>query len=161
MLRWLFQFLLTLALSLWVGTIAFFSAVVAPTIFQAMDRAAAGKLLAEVFPRYYRAGVVCGVSALLSVLVLFLFESGSRGLRFLQTLLVLVMLSSTLYAGWILEPRIHRLKEERVSAATPVARAEAQKRFDALHARSVQANLAVLAMGIAGLGSLAVRSGKN
>ena len=158
MMRWLFQFLLTLALSLWVGTIAFFSAVVAPTILAEMDREAAGKLLAAVFPRYYRAGVVCGVAALLAVLLLFLFESGSRGLRFLQTILVLVMLSSTLYAGWMLQPKIHRLKDERASAATPAARADAQKRFETLHTRSVEANLAVLAMGIAGLGSLAVRS---
>jgi len=161
MLRWLFQFLLTLALSIWVGTIAFFSAVIAPTIFQTMDRAAAGKLLAEIFPRYYRAGVVCGLAALLSVLVLFLFESGSRGMRFLQTILVLAMLGTTLYAGWMLEPRIHRVKEERVSGLTQAARDDAQKRFDALHARSVQLNGAILALGLAGLGSLAVRSGKS
>lgn len=156
MLRWLFQFLLTLALSLWVGTIAFFSAVVAPTILAEMDRTAAGNLLAAVFPRYYRAGVVCGVAALLAVLLLFLIDSGSRGLRFLQTLLVITMLSGTLYAGWMLQPRIHRLREER-AAPVPAARAEAQKKFETLHARSVQINLGVLALGVAGLGSLALR----
>jgi hypothetical protein len=157
MLRWLFHFLLTLALSLWVGTIAFFSAVVAPTILSGLDRSTAGGLLAAIFPRYYRAGAVCGAAALLAVLLLFLFDSGSRGLRFLQTILVIVMLAATLYAGWMLQPRIHELREERTSAPAAAVRAEAQKKFEALHTRSVQLNLGVLALGIAGLGTLAVR----
>jgi uncharacterized protein DUF4149 len=157
MIRWLFQFLLLLALSLWVGSIAFFSAVVAPGIFAALDRPAAGNLLAQLFPRYYQAGGLCGAVALVVLLLLFLFDSGSRALRFLQLVSVLLMLGGTLYAGWMLEPRIHQLRRERTSAASKIERDEAERRFQKLHARSVQLNLGVLVLGVVGLGTLAVR----
>jgi uncharacterized protein DUF4149 len=146
MIRWLFQFLLVLSISLWVGAIAFFSAVVAPGIFTALDRPAAGNLLSQLFPRYYQSGALCGAVALLVVILLFLFDSGSRGLRFLQLVLVLLMLGSTLYAGWMLEPQIHGLRQERVSATTKNLRDEAERRFQKLHTRSVELNLAVLSL---------------
>jgi len=157
MFRWPFQFLLTLALSIWVGSIAFFSAVVAPGIFAAMERPAAGNLLAQLFPKYYRAGALCGGVALGVLLLLFLFDSGSRGLRFFQSALVVFMLAGTLYAGWMLEPRLHQLRRERTTAPSRLQREEAERRFQKLHARSVRLNLGVLAIGVAGLGTLAVR----
>ena len=157
MIRWLFQFLLTLALALWVGAIVFFSAVVAPGIFAALDRPAAGKLLSQLFPRYYQAGALCGAVALVVLLLLFLFDSGSRTLRFFQMALVLIMLGGTLVAGWMLEPRIHQLRGERASAPSKVQREEAERQFQRLHARSVQLNLGVLALGVAALATLAVR----
>ena len=157
MIRWVFQFLLLLALSLWVGGMVFFSAGVAPGIFKAMDRPAAGKLLAELFPTYYRSGAVCGAIALLVVLLLFVFDSGSRLLRFVQMVLVLLMLAATLYAGWMLEPRIHDLRTQRTAASLSAQRDAAERSFQKLHWRSVQVNAGVMALGIAGLGTLAVR----
>jgi uncharacterized protein DUF4149 len=157
MIRWLFQFILLLALSLWVGSIAFFSAVVARGIFAVLDKPAAGNLLAQLFPRYYQAGALCGAVALLALLLLFLFDAGSRALRFLQMVLVLIMLGGTLYAGWWLQPRIHQLRGERTSASSAVQREDAERRFQKLHMRSVQMNLGVLVLGVAGLGTLAVR----
>jgi uncharacterized membrane protein len=157
MLRWAFQFLLVLALSLWVGSLVFFTAVVAPGVFAALDRAAAGKLLADLFPRYYRAGAVCGGAALLVLVLLFLFDSGSRSLRFLQLTLVLLMLMATLYAGWILQPRVHQMRQERLQASSAAQREDAERRFQRLHARSVRLNLGVIGLGVAGLGTLAIR----
>ena len=157
MIRWPFQFLLLLALSLWVGSIAFFSAVVTRGIFAALDPPAAGKLLSQLFPMYYRAGALCGGVALAVLLLLFLFDSGSRALRFLQLALVSIMLGGTLYAGWLLQPRIHQLRQEKTSAPSKLLRDEAERRFQKLHTRSVQVNVGVLVLGVAGLGTLAVR----
>jgi hypothetical protein len=157
MIRWVFQSLLVLSLSLWVGAIAFFSAIVTPILFTVLDRPAAGNLLTHLFPRYYQWGALCGSVALLVLVLLFLFDSGSRGLRFLQMLLVLLMLGGTLDAGWILEPQMHHLRDERVSAPKQSERDEAASRFQKLHDRSVELNLAVLGLGVAGLGTLAVR----
>jgi uncharacterized membrane protein len=157
MFRWAFQFLLVLALSLWVGSLLFFSIIVTPGIFTTLDRPAAGKLLAELFPRYYRTGAMCGAAALLVLMLLFLFDSGSRSLRFLQLILVLLMLSATLYAGWILQPRIHQMRQERLRAAPPGQHEDAEARFQKLHARSVRVNTGVIALGVAGLGTLAIR----
>lgn len=157
MIRWVFQFLLLLALSLWVGGMIFFSALVTPGIFNALDRPAAGKLLAELFPTYYRSGAVCGALALLVALLLFVFDSGSRLLRFAQMVLVLVMLAATFYAGWMLQPRIHALRSERTASPSQAQRDTAERSFQKLHRRSVQVNAGVMALGIVGLGTLALR----
>jgi uncharacterized membrane protein len=157
MFRWVFQFLLVLTLSLWVGSLVFFTAIVAPGVFAALDRPTAGKVLAQIFPKYYRGGAVCGAAALIVLTLLFLFDSGSRPLRFLQLTLVLLMMAATLYAGWILEPRVHQVRQERLQATGSAQREDAERRFQKLHARSVRLNLGVMALGVAGLGTLAAR----
>jgi uncharacterized protein DUF4149 len=157
MFRWLFQFLLILALSLWVGSIVFFSLVVAPGVFSTLDRPDAGKLLAHLFPKYYLVGTLCGSAALALLFLLFLFDSGSRGLRLFQGLLVTLMLAGNLYAGLVLEERIHLLRDRRVDAPTQALREEAEKGFDRLHHRSVRVNAGVLGVGIVVAGTLALR----
>ena len=157
MFRWLFQFALILALSVWVGSIVFFSAVVAPGIFKILDRGQAGVLMTRLFPDYYFAGTLCGAAALVVLVFLFLFDSGSRLLRLFQLLLVALMLAGNLYAGNILEGRIRGLGEERIAAPTRRERDEAGKRFDRLHRHSETLNLAVLGLGVIALGTTAVR----
>ena len=157
MFRWLFQFLLILAISVWVGSIVFFSAVVAPGIFRSLERSRAGDLLSLLFPDYYLAGTLCATVALSVLVLLFLFDSGSRGLRLFQLLLVALMLAGNLYTGGVLEGRIHRLREERVTTPARAAREEAGKRFDRLHRRSVTLNAGVLGLGVMVLGTTAAR----
>jgi uncharacterized membrane protein len=157
MFRWLFQFVLILALSIWVGAIVFFSAVVAPGIFGNLERGQAGKLLSHLFPRYYLVGTLCGAVAVGVLVLLFVFDSGFRGMRLIQLLLAGLMLAGNLYAAGVLEPQVHQLREERVTAMGPAAREEAGRRFDALHRRSVNLNLAVLGLGVSALGTAAVR----
>ncbi len=157
MLRWLFQFALILALAVWVGSIVFFSVVVAPGVFRSLGQSQAGDLLSRLFPDYYLTGTLCGGAALAILVLLFLFDSGWRGMRFFQLILVSLMLGGNLYAGNILEGRVHRFRQERISAPTRAERDEAQKRFEALHQRSVTLNLAVLGLGVAALGTTAAR----
>jgi uncharacterized membrane protein len=157
MFRWLFQFVLLIALSVWVGSIVFFSIVVAPGIFKNLEREQAGNLLAHLFPHYYLVGTVCGAAALAVLVLLFLFDSGSRGMRLGQMALAGLMLAANLYAGYILEGRIHRLREERMTLPGRAAREEAEKQFQRLHRRSVDLNLAVLGAGGVILATAAVR----
>ena len=157
MFRWLFQSALILALSVWVGGIAFFSAVVAPGIFKNLERGQAGDLMSRLFPDYYFAGTLCGAAALVLLVFLFLFDSGSRLLRLLQLVLVGLMLAGNLYAGRILEGKIRGLGEARTMAAGRGERDAAQKAFDRLHRRSVDLNLAVLGLGVVALTTTAVR----
>lgn len=157
MFRWLFQFALVLALSLWVGSVAFFSMVVAPGIFKSLAPAQAATLLSRLLPDYYLAGTLCGAAALAVLVPLFLFDSGSRLLRLFQLLLVALMLAGNLYAGSILEGQVRRLREERIAAPTRGERDEAGRRFDRLHRRSEILNLAVLGLGVVALGTTAVR----
>jgi hypothetical protein len=48
-------------ISIWSGTIIFFSAVVAPTVFKSLDEREAGVFLRAFFPKYYIFGIVLGV----------------------------------------------------------------------------------------------------
>ena len=156
MFRWLFHLLALLAIGIWVGGIVFFSVVVAPGIFDALARPAAGDLMARLFPKYYVAGLLCGAAALVPLFLLLLFDSGSRLIRVLQMVLVAAMLLVTVYAGWVVEPEVHRLRVDRVTAAG-VTRVAMERRFDALHLRAVQLNGLVLGLGVLGLGTMAAR----
>ena len=140
-----------------MGSIVFFSVVVAPGIFRHLGRSQAGDLLSHLFPDYYLVGTLCGGAALAVLVLLFLFDSGSRALRFFQLGLVALMLAANLYAGSVLEARIHRLREERVTGVGKTVREEAGRSFARLHRRSVTLNLAVLGLGGVALATTAMR----
>ena len=55
-------------ISIWSGTIIFFSAVVAPTVFKSLDEREAGVFLRAFFPKYYIFGIVLGVIAIIYLL---------------------------------------------------------------------------------------------
>jgi hypothetical protein len=55
-------------ISIWSGTIIFFSAVVAPTVFKSLDERNAGVFLRSFFPKYYIFGIVLGVISLIYLL---------------------------------------------------------------------------------------------
>ena len=55
-------------ISIWSGTIIFFSAVVAPTVFKSLDEREAGVFLRAFFPKYYIFGIVLGVVSIIYLL---------------------------------------------------------------------------------------------
>ena len=55
-------------IAIWSGTIIFFSAVVAPTVFKSLDEKDAGVFLRAFFPKYYIFGIVLGVIAIIYLL---------------------------------------------------------------------------------------------
>ena len=52
-------------ISIWSGTIIFFSAVVAPTVFKSLDERDAGVFLRAFFPKYYIFGIILGVISII------------------------------------------------------------------------------------------------
>lgn len=46
----------------WLGTIVFFSGVIAPQIFKHLEKAVAANLQNQLFPLYYTVGSICGFS---------------------------------------------------------------------------------------------------
>ena len=55
-------------ISIWSGTIIFFSAVVAPTVFKSLDEREAGVFLRAFFPKYYIFGIVLGLISIIYLL---------------------------------------------------------------------------------------------
>ncbi len=49
----------------WLGTIVFFSFIIAPQVFKVLPRFEAAKLQNHLFPFYYSVGIICGLGMLL------------------------------------------------------------------------------------------------
>lgn len=129
---------LQLALGIWIGSIVFFSFVVAPVLFRVLSPPDAGKVVRAVFPVYYLIGIACGVVAVLTLLMLSR-QTGWPPVVLVQVGLLLVMVVINLYARQSLMPRIN--------AARDAGEAQ-QERFDRLHRQSVILNGIVLVLGL-------------
>ncbi len=61
------RFVFVMAVAVWLGTVVSFSFVVLPTIHRVSAPGDATRLLRQLFPRYYWAGIICGFVALATV----------------------------------------------------------------------------------------------
>jgi hypothetical protein len=136
-LKWLYL----VALGLWLGSIVFFSFAVAPQVFGVLPRPDAGRVVSAIFPVYYSVGYACGGVMLVAAILLRGNASAPRGAWSLSAALAGLMLAVTLYAGLIVQPRAHTLRNAMLAAPDVEA---AKIEFDELHRRAVQLNGSVL-----------------
>ncbi|MFB6184296.1 MAG: DUF4149 domain-containing protein [Haloarculaceae archaeon] len=122
------------ALGAWLGAMAFFSFVAAPTVFDVLERDRAGTVVNAIFPTYYVVGVGAGTLALLAAV-------GRGALTGFDAPLLLVVVATVVavllaaYARWILIPKMGRAGEDG---------------FARYHRRSVLLNgLALVAVAVA------------
>ena len=138
----IFQIVLRLAASFWVGGVALFTFVLTPTIFKANDRDTAGKIVGTLFPGYFKWGLACGAVALLSLFLV-------RGKNYISILILLVaMLSMTAFQAFYIEPRAADLKKQIPSFVTTPKDHPLRKEFSTLHAISAVCNLMVFGGGV-------------
>jgi hypothetical protein len=104
-----------------LGTMLFFSFVIAPIIFKVLDANNAGKFVRKIFPHYYMINLI-----ILSIAVLLLFYISSINLDFYITLVVAILFAFSLF---ILMPIINKFKDSKE-----------EKKFKYLHALSVIIN---------------------
>ena len=144
------------AIVCWLGVMGFFAAVVAPAAFTTLDREAAGRFVAAVFPRYYAVGAGLGALALLALLTRLLRDGRAGG--WLSLLLVAVMLASTLYAWLVVLPAAHAAREALRQAA-PAAGAVSTESlaFTRLHRLSSVLNGLSMLAGVLGLVAVGIR----
>ncbi len=136
-----------LAVSLWLGAMVFFAFFVAPAAFATLEREAAGRFVAAIFPRYYQAGVVLGILALAGCLGRNLPRGWQRW-DWLPLGLVVLMLALTVYAWLVVLPAAHASREAMHRAETGPTSQEAL-RFARLHRLSGVLNGAVMLAGVA------------
>ena len=138
----IFQLILRLAASFWVGGVALFTFVLTPIIFKANDRDTAGKIVGTLFPGYFKWGLACGAVALLSLFLV-------RGKNYISILILLVaMLSMTAFQAFYIEPRAADLKKQIPSFVTTPKDHPLRKEFSTLHAISAVCNLMVFGGGV-------------
>ena len=121
-------------ISIWSGTIIFFSAVVAPTVFKSLDEKDAGVFLRAFFPKYYIFGIVLGV---VSIIYLLFSPVHSHLLYSIIAMTVLTIL------GRMSIPIINKARDTNNERA-----------FKRYHLISVMMNVITLIIGIIILGML-------
>ena len=121
-------------ISIWSGTIIFFSAVVAPTVFKSLDEKDAGVFLRAFFPKYYIFGIVLGV---ISIIYLLFSPVHSHLLYSIIAMTVLTILG--------------RMSIPIINKARDTNNEQAFKRY---HLVSVMMNVLTLVIGIIILGML-------
>jgi len=148
----LLRFAHLLALGVWIGSVVFFSFVVAPSLFGALPRDAAGRAVSTIFPRYYAFGAVCGALALLSGLLLGVLQVARGRALAAELILLALMIGIVAYAGRVVLPEASRARQALALAPEGAAEHDrTQARFDCLHRRSVLLNGTVLLLGLAAL----------
>ena len=115
----------------WSFVIIFFSAVIAPTVFSAVDEKNAGLFLRAFFPKYYYFGMFMGLAPLL-ILGL------SEALTVSNLVIIVLMLGCTL-VSLVLIPLINNARD---------AGEKGKIRFKKLHLLSVILNFITLILGI-------------
>jgi hypothetical protein len=123
----LLRYLLVASWAVWLGSIVFFSFVVAPTAFHALGREGAAPLMRTIFPRYYLVGLISGGIMLLAALGL------GADLRITIPVVIALVLSG--YARQVITPAVNRARDTHD-----------EERFSRLHHMSVRLNIVVLAI---------------
>jgi uncharacterized membrane protein len=147
MLTVVLRFVYLVSLVFWIGGIAFFSFIAAPSIFQVLPREEAGKVVTVIFPKYYWEGIICGALALATSVVLGVRTRWSV-LLIVRTILLGVMLVGVLYSVLMLQPKIHAIKAQVDSIESLAPTDPLRLEFGRLHGRSFAVNAAVLLLGI-------------
>ncbi len=145
-------FVFLLAIACWLGGMIFFSAFVAPVLFGRLSVSDAGKIVSTIFPRYYWLGYVAGTVALILALY-FALSHRAHGAWAVTALFLAIALALTVYAGVIVRPQVHAMREMAEQPSPEPAR---QAEFDRLHHLSVILNGAVIAFDLLALAGSAV-----
>lgn len=147
MMNVVLRFIYLLSIALWLGGMAFFSFLAAPSIFHILPREEAGKVVSDIFPKYYWQGLICGAIALMTSIAL-----GTRDrwntLLIVRTIIIGVMVLGILYAVVILQPKVQAVKAQITFFESLAPTDPLRLEFGRLHGRSFSVNAAVLLLGV-------------
>ena len=123
---------ITVLISIWIGVIVFFSAIIAPTVFKTLDEKSAGVFLRAFFPKYYLFAIVIGLAAL-ALIMIFNIE--------MSNILYIAIVSMTILSI------ISRFMIPMINNARDMGEKGKQK-FNRLHMLSVSLNVITLLIGL-------------
>ena len=111
MTKWLYL----LALAVWIGSIIFFSFVVAPTVFKVLKPEDAAKLQRAVFPRYYLVGMICAALGIVCVGLLLADAAFGKWPGVFSLLLLAGVGATDLWLRQTVVPHMDDLRERRAA----------------------------------------------
>jgi len=145
---YLLRFLNYSFIFIWLGSIVFFSFVVTPTLFKQIPREMTSKVLEALFPKYYFLGYLCAAGALLTHLLGWIQAAGGVLPFLIKSVVLIMMLSFTYYAGMVLYPEAHRLKIEMRKTVEEEVPPKTKAAFKKTHRGAVLLNMGVLLLGL-------------
>ena len=145
------RFLLIFSLVVWIGSIVFFSFVVAPTVFSSLPaRDVAGTIVGRSLGALHRIGLTCGMIFLAATFLGTFKES-----RMLRGLIILMLLC-TAFSQFRITPQMENIRAAvggPIQALPPKDAGRAT--FDRLHQTSVILEGIVLLAGVGAVAMLA------
>lgn len=138
-----FAFFFLASLTVWVGSVVFFSFFATAAVFEAAPPAVALRAAAPMTRSYLKLGWVCGLLTLISVFFLPPIEGAYSTARIV---LVVVMFLVSLYLAFSLGGRVRSLIAS-VEAAGDQLPKDALSEFDALRTTAGQLNGSLLLLG--------------
>jgi uncharacterized membrane protein len=147
MMNVVLRFIYLLSIALWLGGMAFFSFMAAPSIFKVLPREEAGRVVSDIFPKYYWQGLICGAIALVTSVALGVRDRWNM-LLIVRTMTIGVMVIGILYAVVILQPKIQAVKAQTTSFESLAPTDPLRLEFGRLHGRSFSVNAAVILLGV-------------
>lgn len=132
---------------MFLGTKLFFP-LVTYSVFEVLPPKESGKLLDNLFPKYYTIGIVSSFFALLSFLIIILRANKKRLSYWIGTCLFAVMFFATTYSGKIMFPQIQEIKSGMQSDIETSEKEILVKRFSRLHSRAVFLDSFVIILGL-------------
>jgi uncharacterized membrane protein len=145
------RFMQLLAMSIWVGGLAFFAFVLAPTAFTALPSIhEAGLMVGSALKLFDKVELVCGAVFLATTALMFKRSPiRIRGRYEMEFLLAGAMMVATGYLTWNVIPAMDQDQRQAggdVNAAEPTN--PARMHFDKLHVRSERVAGTVLLLGL-------------
>ena len=142
-------YLVTLAV--WVGSIIFFSFVVAPTVFKTLKPEDAAALIRRIFSKYYGVGLVCAGIGIVCVGLLVADRAFGKWPGILSLLLLAGMGGTDLWLRQGVLPHMNSLRDRRAIVASSGQEPDQtlEQEWKALHRLSVELNGAVLFCALA------------
>ena len=123
---------ITVLISIWIGVIVFFSAIIAPTVFKTLDEKSAGVFLRAFFPKYYLFAIVIGLAALALIMIFDIKVSN---------ILYIAIVSMTILSI------ISRFMIPMINNARDMGE-KGKEKFNRLHMLSVSLNVITLVIGL-------------
>ena len=144
---------MSLALGVWLGSILFFGAAVAPAAFTVLPSTHdAGMLVGASLRRLHVMGLVAGVVYLAGSLIAARVLKGSMEWASLRNLLVVAMMGLTLLLNAVIIPRMDRLRQAVEAQSGDIVNVPPtdprRAAFDRLHIVSTRLESGVLVIGL-------------
>ncbi|HUO33620.1 MAG TPA: DUF4149 domain-containing protein [Candidatus Acidoferrum sp.] len=140
------RFVQVFAIGTWVGSIIFFSFVVAPSLFTALgNRDDAGAVVRLSLFGMHHYGVVMAILYLIAGVWL---ARSARWFISPAAIAVILMLAFTVASQYVVIPRMDALRTQMGSIAATPAESPLRKEFDHLHGVSVDLEAGVLFVGM-------------